>query len=211
MKFIPTQIFPRVMTLLVAIGVVGCGYTLQNSRSELLEKEGIRTVYVRPLINSTFKPGIENVVYNALIRTLISHQKVKLVQDPAVADALLEGTVGVAQFSISSPTSATELKPKLGKVLPHSNVDLNNILVASVYSADLGCAFTLNRRVTPMGKNKVLWSSSFSRSKPFSAANQLDVPGTTSALINESEFERALGEMATNMMDDVHESMLAMF
>jgi hypothetical protein len=199
------------MTLLAALGSAGCGYALQNSRSELLDKEGIRTVYVQPLINNTFKPGVENVVYNALIRTLISHRKVRLVQDPEAADAILAGDVGVAQFSISSTTSATGLIPHLPNPLPTSNQNLTNTAIASIYSADLGCAFSLSRRVTPPGKNKVLWASSFSRSKPFSAANQLDVPGTTSALINESEFERALGEMATNMMDDLHESMLAIF
>ena len=60
-------------------------------------------------------------------------------------------------------------------------------------------------------KRSVIWSSTFSRSKPFPGANQLDVPGTTSSLINDSEFDRALSDLSRSMMDDVHESMLAMF
>lgn len=214
MKFISSLLsrsLPGLMTLIVAVGLVGCGYALQNSRSELLDKEGVRTVYVRPLRNNTFKPGVENTVYNALIRTLISHRKVKLVQYEQDADAILQGDVQAAQFSIASTTSASQLSPRLGDRLIFSNQDLVNTQVASAYSASLACGFTLTRRVTPPGKSATLWASSFSRALPFAAANQLDVPGTTSALINESEFERALGEMAVNMMDDVHESMLAMF
>jgi hypothetical protein len=187
----------------------GCGYTLQNSHSELLEREGVHRVYVKPLVNSTFKPGVENIVYNALIRTLVSHGRVKLVQREIDADAVLQGNISAAQFTIAGSTSASQLNPLLDR--PVMDLDLRNVSVASVYAASLGCEFSLNRRITVPGKKDNLWSSSFSRSKPFSAANQLDVPGTTSALINESEFDRALLEMATNMMDDVHEFMLAMF
>jgi hypothetical protein len=184
-----------------------CGYTLQGSHSELLDKEGIRTIYVKPLVNNTFKPGIENVVYNALIRTLLSHGRVKLVQNEATADAVLQGNVEVAQFTIAGSTTANLLAPQL----PFTFLDLPNTTVASVYNASLACSFVLNRRVVPPGKRKLLWSAPFSRSKPFSSANQLSVQGTTSALINESEFERALSELSYSMMDDVHEFMLAMF
>ena len=41
--------------------------------------------------------------------------------------------------------------------------------------------------------------------------NQLGVIGNTSALINDSEFERSLADLAASMMGDLHESMLAMF
>jgi hypothetical protein len=194
-----------------ALDMTGCGYAFRNSRSEYLEREGVRTVYLRPLTNNTFKPGIENIVYNALIRTLISHRSVKVVQNEKDADAVLLGYVTTAQFAVAAPTSAKELSPHLPNPLPPSNVDLTNTSVASVYSASLACNFSLIRRAPVPGKATTLWNGAPSRSKPFAAANQLDVPGTTSALINESEFERALGEMATSMADDVHESMLAAF
>lgn len=212
-RFFNLRLFFALAALWAAFVLSGCGYYLQNSHNEILDKEGIQTVYVKPLVNNTYKPGIENVVYNALIRTLLSHRRVKLVQSEAAADAVLQGSVSMAQFVIAGSTTANQLSPYSGSIatLPGSNLDISHTSVATVYSAFLGCDFSLRRRVTPPGKRTVVWSSSFSRSKPFAAANQLDVLGTTSALINESEFERALSEMATNMMDDLHESMLAMF
>jgi hypothetical protein len=56
-----------------------------------------------------------------------------------------------------------------------------------------------------------LWSGGFSKSKPFPANNQLGVFGTTSALINESEFDRVLRDLAEGIAADMHESMLAGF
>jgi DNA polymerase III delta subunit len=185
------------LTVLPFALLAGCGYTLQNSHSEMLEKEGIRTIYVKPLINNTFKPGIENVVYNALIRTLLSHGRVKLAHNEADADAVLQGNVDSAAFTVAGLTTASALPPGISST---PGIDLQNTQVASVYSAYLSCDFTLVRRVVPPGKRKVVWSAPFSRSLPFASANQLDVPGTTSALINESEFERALADMAVSMM-----------
>ncbi|MEK6579060.1 MAG: hypothetical protein AABZ55_07515, partial [Bdellovibrionota bacterium] len=83
--------------------------------------------------------------------------------------------------------------------------------VAWEYQAALTCQFDLQRTVIAPGKKPVIWTGGFSRSKPYPGSNQLGPPGTTSALINESEFERALSDLAENMMEDVHESMLAMF
>lgn len=208
-----SSIAAPVAALGASLLVTGCGYYLQTSHNELLDKEGIRKVYIKPLINNTYKPGVENVVYNALIRILLSHRRVKIVQNEQDADAVLQGTVSVAQFSIAGSAYAYQLAPYLGgnAVLPGSGLNISLTSIATVYMASLGCDFTLNRRVVPPGKRKLVWGSSFSRNEPFSAANQLDVPGTTSALINDSEFERALSEMANNMMYDVHESMLAMF
>lgn len=199
--------------------VAGCGYGFQGSRNEFWEQEGIHKVYVKPLVNDTYKPGVENVMYNALVRTLLAHRRVALVRSEAEADAVLAGTVFVAQFVTSGATRADSLVP-LGLALPPGKVNirygggvtpLDSIQVASVYTAALTCDFVLVRRNPPPGKPAKVWNGGFSRSKPFPASNQLDVPGATSALINESEFERALGEIAVSMADDVHESMLDMF
>mgnify|MGYP001574673287 CR=1 FL=1 len=83
--------------------------------------------------------------------------------------------------------------------------------VASEYQASLTAAFALVRRRATPGKKPMIWTAPFSRLKRFPANNRLDVLGTTSALINESEFDRALGDLAESMMGDVHESMLSMF
>src|SRR6185312_2812483 len=86
-----------------------------------------------------------------------------------------------------------------------------NIQIATEYSATLSCDFMLVRPHPAPKQKAVVWTGSFSRSKLFEASNNLGAEGDTSALINESEFDRALSDMASSMMDDVHESMLAMF
>jgi len=196
----------KILVVAVIAACLGtqCGYTLQSSRSPLLEKENIRRIYVYPLTNNTYKAGVENLVYNSLIRTLATGRRVALVQHPEDADAFLRGSVTAAQSVPSAATTADKLTP--------SGLGLSNaIKVATVYSASLACEFSLIRRVAKPGQRGTIWSSSFSRNKSFPASNQLDVPGTTTALINDSEFDRAISDLAESMMGDVHESMLAMF
>jgi hypothetical protein len=205
--------------ILLGLAQAGCGYTLQNSHNELLEKQGIERIYVKPLTNNTYKPGVENTVYNALIRTILTHRRVRLVTEPSSADAVLTGIVTQAQFGVTGTSSANGLYPvtlssdkaQIKHYGPSPDSDLSRISIATIYTATLGCDLTLDRRIEVRGKRTKIWLGSFLKSKPFPASNQLDVPGTTSALINESEFERALGEIAVNMMDEVHESMLSMF
>ncbi|MFZ9596367.1 MAG: LPS assembly lipoprotein LptE [Bdellovibrionia bacterium] len=199
------------LVLLISLSwVSGCGYTFQNSRNLLAEKENVQKIYIPPVVNNTYKVGIENVVYNHLLKTLLAYGKVTLVHHPEEADALLQGSVQTASFGVSASTSVSQLNPLgLGAQLPTAQFS-----VATEYMAILACGFSLVKR-GPLKQSQsslgVIWSSSFARSKPFPALNQLDVLGTTSALMNESEFDRALGDLAKSMMDDVHESMLSMF
>jgi hypothetical protein len=185
----------------------GCGYTLQGTRNEMLEREGIRTIYVAPLGNDTFKPGVENLVYNELIRTIAEHGRVRIVDRAEKADAVLKGTVSGAGYSASATTTADRIITN-GYAQPGASA---NQPVASEYQANLSVTFSLDRTHPGPGQGTTLWTSNFSRAKVFPASNQLGPYGTTNALINESEFDRALGEIARNMMADLHESMLAMF
>lgn len=188
-------------------GASGCGYSFQNSHNPLAELQGVRRVYVSPVINNTYKPGVENLVYNQLVRIFASRRRVTVVQDPENADAVLNGTVQDASYGGAGGTTVDRLNPQgLGSGLPTAP-----FVISTVYTANLNCAFSLIRRNPPPGKRGVVWASSFGRAKQFPASNQLDVPGTTSALINESEFDRVLQDLAHSMMDDLHESMLAMF
>lgn len=196
--------------LLLTAGLFqGCGYHLQNSHNPLAVREGIERIYVSPIGNNTYKVGIENIVYNNLIRTLAAHKKVILVQKAEYADAILSGSVSSASYSGSAATSVADLKPKI--VADSLSPDIRAFSIFTEYTASLACSFSLSRKGNKKWPSKTVWRASFDRSKPFPASNQLDIPGTTSALINESEFDRALGDLASSMMDDVHESMLAMF
>jgi hypothetical protein len=195
---------------------LGCGYSFQGTRNPLLEEAGIRTIYISPLMNNTYKAGAEVVVYNALVRTIASHRRIKLVQDPALADAILAGEVGTASYGGAASTAVSSLAPQITTATGTAGIGASHQLagsaVANIYQANLSCSFHLDRTgAPPPGKSTTLWASGFSQSKIFTGANQLDVLGTTSALINESEFERALSDMAQASMADLHESMLAMF
>jgi hypothetical protein len=191
----------------VAIALSGCGYALQNSHSPLADKEGVHRIYVKPLVNNSYKAGVENLVYNTLLRTISAGRRVELVSSPEEADAVLVGTIDTAMSSVVATATGNTLN-----AFPSAagNEYLNNN-VASIYSATLSCTFTLNRSQTLPGKRQRIWNSAFSRVEFFPASNQLGSYGTTSPLINDSEFDRALGDLARSMMGDVHESMLAMF
>ena len=189
--------------------LASCGYSLQNSHNDLYVKEDIQRVFVSPIINNSYKAGVENVVYNSLIRTLLAHRRIVLVHNREGADAVLEGTVQNASYGSSFATAVSDLAPK--NYLLRSGLPTLGFPISTEYTATLSCSFSLTRSVIRPGKRTAIWSSGFSRNKPFPGANQLDVPGTTSALINDSEFDRALADASSNMMEDVHESMLAMF
>jgi hypothetical protein len=194
----------------------GCaGYQFQRSGNELLEKEGIRSIYISPLMNDSYKPGVENLVYNELVRTVLAGRRVKLAGRPEEADAILVGRVTTASYSPAGAVPSQNIFPhsedELVKKKPIPLEGPENILVATEYGATLSCNFSLERQVVQKGKPRNLWSSSFSRSRPFPGNNQRGVFGTTSPLINESEFDRILRDMAQSMMADLHESMLAMF
>ncbi len=188
------------------LALSGCGYHFQRSESPLLEKEGIRRIYISPLVNNSYKPGAENLVYNVLLKALTVNRYIRLVEDPSLADATLSGSVSRAEYGPSASAAANSVSPLI------SNGSLyQKVYIATEYSAGLDCTFTLTRRNPGRDQRALVWSGNFSRSKPFIASNQLGAFGTTSALINESEFERALGDLAQSMMGDLRESMLSRF
>jgi hypothetical protein len=187
----------------------GCGYSIRKGTSEALEKDGVRRIYISPIVNDTYRYGVENVVYNSLVRSLASFKGIKLVSDPSLADAVLSGHVIQADSQVSSTASATGLDP--GRI-PTPNY-FGSLLIAKEYNAILGCSFELIRR-QPAGPNRpagTLWTGSFNRSKVYPASNQLGVLGTTSGLINDSEFDRTLVDISREMMVDVREAMVSRF
>ena len=198
--------------------LAGCGYSLQGTYSPLLEKEGVSKIYIEKIKNLTFKPGIEDVVYNALIKKLVSQGRVKLVREKEQADAILSGEITYADY-----TPATQRAYSFAPAYRKPEDPPLYILVASTYTANLACSFSLKRNpalLTILNNNAdqnkpqkaaLIWSSTFTRTTQFQANNQMGIPGTTAALINESEFDRAIANLAESMMGDLHESMLAMF
>ncbi len=200
------------LTLVTALTMTGCGYGFQNSRNPLKDK-GIERVYVSPLLNNTYKPGVENLVYNAVVRSIVSHRKVVLVQTPELADAILQGSVTLARSVGAGAIAIGSLAKKPQEPFPTDPLyqKFKEYNVSSQYNAELAVAFSLVEKDVVLGRNPTLWAASFVRSRPFPTATALGVQGTTSALINESELDRVLAELAKIVAADVHESMLGIF
>ena len=190
------------LSALVLGAVSGCGYALENSRNNSLKEVGVERVYVAPVKNLTYKPGVENLVYNELVQALLAGRRVKLVDSIDVADAVLESSVERATYTPSATTSASSIYP--------DTIAAIEITVATEYQADFMCSFRLRRQKKGVASEDV-WGSSFTRTRRFAGNNQKIEYGTTSGLINESEFDRTLKEVAHGMMADVHQAMVARF
>jgi hypothetical protein len=182
----------------------GCGYALRTSKSSsALSKKGIHRIYVRPMANATFRAGVENTVFNAIVRGINGFPGIRAVSYPEEADAVLEGTVSSVGRSVSSVLKSSDLNPK--------GLGSSNILVATEYVAVLEVGFELKSISREGSTPQSLWKGNFSRTKPFPANNQLWSLGSTSALINESELDRSLGDIAELMGRDLVQSMLEDF
>lgn len=162
-----------------------------------------------PLVNDTYKAGVENLVYNAVLKRISANRGVSLVSRWEDADAILKGTVNQASFGTSGSTPANQLFGN--SVLPPDRRGSANIAVATVFSAEMMCTFSLERAVAPPAKGETVWSGSFSDKRSFPANNQIDVFGTSSALINESEFDRSLRDLADTLSRDLYESLFVLF
>lgn len=180
-----------------------CGYSLRTSNfPSKLSREGISRIYIHPVANDTFRPGIENVVFNAVMRSMGGTTGVRATSNLAQADAELFGTVTRVDRPVSGQSKASDLSPK--------NLGSSSILVAVEYQAVLDCTFVLKRRKAGVAPSEI-WKGAFSRSKPFPGNNQIWSLGSTSALINDSELDRSLGDIAEQMGRDVVQSMLEVF
>lgn len=179
-----------------------CGYSLRGSESQLFQSEGIKKVFVAPVKNSTLKPGVEQIIYNSIVRQLKAQGGLDLVYSKSAADAILHATVESAYYASQSRSPAS----RLGKTT-------ESIEVTNVYSANLTCRFELRKltRSQQTQENRKIWMQTFSRSRAFQANTRIGVAGTTASLINESEFDRALGELSRGLGSDVREAMVSFF
>jgi outer membrane lipopolysaccharide assembly protein LptE/RlpB len=197
-------LFPalRAAALLACLALAACGYALENSKTNSLKEVGVSRVYIAPVKNLTYKPGVENTVYNELVQALLAGGRLKLADKPQNADAILESSVDTAIYIASANANADSIFPITVKAI--------QITVATEYQANMTCSFHLKRQKNG-DPQEVLWESSFTRSKRFTGSNQKIEYGTTSGLINESEFDRTLQDVSHSMMSDVNEAMVARF
>jgi len=182
-----------------AVLLTSCGYTLRGNSRVFFDSNQIRSLYVAPVKNNSFKAGVDIVVYNALRKRIAQGGYVRLVDQRDFADAELSALISDASYSPSGITTADQLAPLQSGP--------SNVQIASAYNVNLAIHFDLLLLKT----KKVLWADSIGRQKSFSASTYLGALGTTSALINESDFERTIGELASGIVQDAEESMNSVF
>lgn len=109
--------------LAVSLLLSGCmGYKLGGSRPE-----GIETVAIAPVVNKTIEPAIEIQVSHALRERLQFDGRLKLVNSPESADAIME--VILTKYTLSPIAFRTERKttPELYRLRINGTAELKDV------------------------------------------------------------------------------------
>ena len=77
---------------LLALTLLGCGYHLAGRGSSVIP-ESVRVIAVLPFDNRTNRPEIEQRVTEGIAGELSKRGRYDVVTNPAIADAVLEGSV----------------------------------------------------------------------------------------------------------------------
>ena len=102
------------LLLLMALSFLGCGYALVGRASNL--PEDIRTLAMIPLVNSTDRSEVEQILSLAIIEELVTRKRFELVDTKAGADAVIEGEVSqffVDPISFDDEGRATEYEVRI--------------------------------------------------------------------------------------------------
>lgn len=178
----------------------GCGYTLRGQERPFFKIHDLKTLHVYPVRNNSYKAGVDITFYNALRKRFSQGGYVQLVDQPENADATIQTTISEAVFSPLAVTTVDKIASSRSIPGPSS------IQIASSYQVKMSVQFELKDR-----KNKVLWKDVVAKNKSFPASNYLGALGSTSALINEGEFERNLSDLSSGIAIDAEESINALF
>lgn len=178
----------------------GCGYHMRGAERPFFKIHNVNTLYVHPVQNNSYKAGVEITVYNAIRKRFSQGGYIRLVDKPDQADAKISATVNEAAYSPLAITTADKI-PYVG-----TNSGPGSVQIASSYSVKLSVAFSLTDE-----KGAGLWSDVVTRNKSFAASNYMGTLGSTSALINEGEFERTLNDLSVSIATDAEESINTLF
>ncbi len=185
--------------LFLAFGLSSCGYTLRGSSRPFFAKHGIKVLYVPPVKNQSYKAGAEITLYNALRKKMAQGGYVSVIGDANLADATLSAIVMDASYVPAAITTADQIAP-LGS-------GPNSVQIASSYDVTLKVVFILSENKT----GKTLWRDVLRREKTFAATTYIGPLGSTSALINDSDFERTLTDLSVGICEDAEELINSIF
>ena len=176
----------------------GCAYHLRGNTREFFDNHQIHSIFVTPVKNNSYKAGVEITLYNALRKRIAQGGYVRIVDRAEDADAQINASVQEAGYATYANTSADQISP--------IGLGPNTVYVASLYEARLKVRFELQDHL-----QKSLWADELLRSKRFAASTYFGAAGSTSALINESEFERTLYDLSVSIVTDAEESINTLF
>jgi len=160
----------------------------------------MHTLFVYPVQNNSYKAGVEITFYNALRKRFSQGGYIKIVDKAEQADALIAAVVQEAIYTPADTTTADKIA-NMG-----ANPGPGTVRIASSYQVSMKVQLTLTDK-----KQKSLWSDVVAKNKSFAASNYLGALGSTSALINEGEFERTLSDLAVGIATDAEESINTIF
>lgn len=188
--------------LALSILAGGCGYSWQGNANPWAAK-GVKTIYVRSLRNDTLHSGAEVSFTSALVKVLSRGTKIQLVADEKLADGVIEGTVDTILNAPSGPgTTVGQLTKN-----PSQIGTLADVPIAGDYIATASITVTLLRN----SDHSTLWHQGFTQSKIYPGNNRYGASGNTSALINASQQQFAINEIAQFIARDVYDAMFEAF
>jgi curli biogenesis system outer membrane secretion channel CsgG len=187
--------------LVFSIFAANCGYQWQGVGNPWA-RQGVERIYVETLSNETLRTGVESLFTGALLKEIARGKRLRLVNNIKDADAILSGSVITVESAINSSTTVPAIANK-----DLDATALDTVVIAADYSAYASVNVQLLRRKD----SKVLWSQSFSRSRIYPSGNRFGLPGTTSVLINSSQEQIALTEIAQFIASDAHDMLLEAF
>ena len=196
----------RIVSLLVlSLISSSCGYNLRGNTRPFFERNQIHTLYVEPVKNNSYKAGVDITVYNALRKRIALGGYVQIIDQEPGADATFSSTVNDASYSPFAIANGQDIQS--GDPQRPTHPELSNILVAKSYNVTLRVQFKLQTH----HPEKRVYYDEISRAKTFPGTVYLGQLGDTTALINESDFERMLSDLAASVVTDAEESVNTLF
>ncbi|MBI2606061.1 MAG: hypothetical protein HYW49_08280 [Deltaproteobacteria bacterium] len=184
----------------LAFALSACGYSWQT-RNNPWKSQGIEKVYINIMTNNSLRAGAEVPFTSAFVKAFSRGNKVRVVSRPEDADAVVDAVLDSVSASISSSTTVPSLTADIAAT------DLSDMVIATEYVAKANVTVNLVRR----SDGTQLISQSFDRVKVFPGNNRFGLPGTTSVLINDSQQQLALNEIAQVIASDAYDTILEAF
>ncbi len=193
--------FKKYLIVILTLFFCSCGYRFEGKHNPLEEK-GIRKIYITVLNNNSLRSGAEVPFTSAFVKAFSRGNKLKITSNEKDADATLEASIeSIASVisggtSVPSITTDTEARNKLG-----------DMSIATEYVAKA----IINVKFFKKDGGETIMSQTFERNRKFQGSNRYGKEGTTSVLINDSQYQLALNEIAKGIALDAYDTMLESF